>query len=142
MTTFTYGYLLNYYRSRNTVTSDNQVVPAFLWDAPQIKVSYQPPKPPYGRGFPGTLTVTGQNFSPNTDLLLTITNCGGGGLPCRTSVHTTQSYFYCPHYPQCRYYIGGEFYTTIPIYCGGDTTVTAQDGTGNELAIGATSLPC
>jgi hypothetical protein len=131
----------HHYRSRNSMVSQDLVVPAFPWDSPQINVRYQPPQPPFGRGFPGTLTITGTNFSPNEDLLLTITNCASGGIPCRTGAHTTKSFSYCNRW-DCRFYFGGEFHQTVPIFCGGDTTVTVQDPAGNVIATGTTSLPC
>jgi hypothetical protein len=128
-----------HYRSRGTPVSRDRIIPAFPWDPPQINLSYQPP---FISGFAGTLTITGQNFAPDVDLTLTITNCAEGGLPCKASAHTSKSFDYCPHPWSCRRYFGGEFHTTVPVLCGGDTTVTAQYPFGPVIATGTTGLPC
>src|SRR5215813_14889604 len=73
------------YQVRQIAALSDRVVAAFPWDPPQLtSVSYQSPS---GPGFPGTLTVKGQNFTPDADILLTIYNCDA--YPLRSSVHTT-----------------------------------------------------
>ncbi len=129
------------YRSRSIVVSSGPIVPAFSLNQPQIKVSYQPPQPPYGRGFPGTLRITGQNFAPDVNLLLTITNCAEGDFPVGL-VFTLQRAALLPESPELPLLLWGEFNKTIPIFCGGDTTVKVQDQAGDVKATGTTSLPC
>jgi len=128
------------YRSRQATPAQDRVVPAFPWDPPQINVSYQAPQPPLGEGFPGTLVITGENFAPDAEVTVTADNCSGA-FHDRTQVHTSPSFDYCPNPLFCRHYFGGEFSATIPCFCGGASSVTANDTVGN-FATGAADLPC
>jgi hypothetical protein len=121
-----------YHVTRLRVWSD-RVAAAFPWDPPQLTVSYRP-------GFPGTLTVSGQNFTPDVDVLLTISNCEVN--PYQFTVHTTKRFSYCPHPWNCRYYYGGDFTTAVGCYCGGTATVEAIDGQSGNTASAAAGLPC
>ena len=106
----------------------------------EITVTYQPPQPPLGPGFPGTLTIQGQNFASNVDVALTICNCDLTPFPI--TAHTSTS---------------GSFTTTATCNCGGGGTglacggpltitqaivlVTAQDTSGNTES-GSAANPC
>jgi hypothetical protein len=128
-----------YYCTGKTTTPFNGVVAAFPWDPPIINVTYQPPRPPFGRGFPGMLTVTGQNFNSDADVQLTINNCTVN--PYRLFVHTSKTLESCRHPWDCTLYLGGSFSMTVPCYCGGAAGVEAIDQSGNK-ANGTTGLPC
>jgi hypothetical protein len=94
---------------------------------PQISVTYQPPQYPYGHGFPGTLTVTGQNFTRDVDVLLTIDNCDVN--PYQFPVHTSAAL--------------GNFNKSVPCFCPGTATVKAVDTATGDQANGAANLvPC
>jgi len=117
---------------------------------PQINVTYQRPQPPFGQGFPGTLTITGQNFARNVEVTLTIDNCESSRL--RTTAYTSPDRFACLAVPPytCFTIPGGSFTTTVACYCGGPGTalcpvavacVEARDTSGN-IANGTTAIPC
>jgi hypothetical protein len=127
------------YRTHATPVSSDRIIPAGPGDPPQIKLSYQRPSIP---GFPGLLTITGQNFAADVDVALTLSNCAEGGISCRSSAHTSKPFNYCTHPWSCHRYLGGEFNTTVPILCGGDTTVTVQYPFGPPVATGTTGIPC
>jgi hypothetical protein len=129
------------YRSLATRASRDGVVPAFPWDPPQIGVSYQPPRPPFGEGFPGTLKITGQNFAADAAVVVSAGNCSEGGVAVMAEAHTSKSSSYCPNPLHCYYQFGGQFSVTVPCYCGGDSTATARDAAGN-VATGTVGLPC
>jgi len=94
--------------------------------APQISVTYQPPPYPYGHGFAGTLTVTGQNFTPGVDVTLTIHNCD-----------VTDYQFDVPTSA------AGNFNSSVPCLCPGTATVVAFDQATRYQANGAAALvPC
>jgi hypothetical protein len=115
---------------------------------PQINLSYQ-------GGNPGTLTVRGQNFAPDSDITLTICNCDLNA--SRAIAHTSQNQFVC-FKDHCFPIPGGSFTTTVACFCGPGGTgiacggppvinqsivmVNAQDGNGNTLANGTTANPC
>jgi len=124
--------------------------PSLCQPVPTIKVTYQPPQPPYGEGFPGTLTITGQNFAPDTDVTLTIDNCDFSAL--RTMVHTSSDRSACLAVPPytCFTIPGGSFTTSVSCFCGGSGTVLcpgavacveAQDLSG-DTAEGSTPINC
>jgi hypothetical protein len=116
--------------------------------SPQLSVSYRPPQPPEGQGFPGTLSIEGQNFAADVDVTLTICNCDLD--PYQLTVHTSPGGPFTP---------GGSF-TATPVTCncgpGGNglpcngppvinqaiVMVTAQDALGNTLASGSAANPC
>jgi len=129
------------YQVRQIAALSDRVVAAFPWDPPQLtSVSYQSPS---GPGFPGTLTVKGQNFTPDADILLTIYNCDA--YPLRSSVHTTKSFDLCwpPLHPRyCNRYFGGEFTTSVSCFCGGRASVESLDLQSGDTATGGTNLPC
>jgi hypothetical protein len=133
-----------------------EIAPWLCVISPELNVSYQPPQPPEGQGFPGTLTIEGQNFASDVDVTLTICNCDLD--PYRTIVHTSQDRYACLAVPPytCFTIPGGSFTTTVPCFCGGGTgiacggppvinqatvMVTAQDANGNS-ASGSTGNPC
>jgi hypothetical protein len=117
---------------------------------PSLSVTYQPPQPPFGKGFPGTLIITGNNFASNSDVTLTIDNCSA--FRERTMVHTSSDRSACLAVPPytCFTIPGGSFTTSIQCYCGGTGTplcpgavacVEAQDASGDK-ATGTTAIPC
>jgi hypothetical protein len=76
----------------------------------------------------------------NTDVTLTISNCDA--FPYRTLLHTTAACLNLfGRFVDCWWHFGGNFVATIPCYCGGSATVTAQDVYGNS-ASGTAPLPC
>src|SRR5262245_58612628 len=112
------------------------VRPAF-WplDPPEISVSWQP-------GNPGILTIAGDSFAPDSEVLLTIDNCDAW--PERTTVHTTSGgdpNQPCPDPRFCGLFVGGTFVESIPCYCGGSATVTAR-GQYGEIAQSSTAIDC
>jgi hypothetical protein len=133
------------YRSRHTGGASNNVVPAFPWDPPEISVTWQQPPYPFGRGFAGTLTITGQNFTPDADIHGRIHGCGA--FDYALSAHTSPSFDFCPHPWDCRHYFGGSFTTAVSCVCGGtasaplSASVEASDPAGNT-AVGAADIPC
>jgi hypothetical protein len=112
------------------------VRPAWIFfQFPEIKLSWQPSNVVAGQG---SLTIAGDSFPPDVDVMLTISNCSEGGIPCRKTVHTStgignKGRFYFP---------GGTFRTTVPMFCGGDTTVTAQSLVTSDRAQASTSVNC
>jgi hypothetical protein len=104
----------------------------------QLIVSYEPPQPPSGPGFDGTLTVQGQNFPP--EITLNICNCG-----------ETYQFMNMPT-------LEGSFTKQVPCGCGPGGSgltcngpkvinqavvmVTVQDASGNTLACGSAPNPC
>jgi hypothetical protein len=92
---------------------------------PQVHVTYQPPQPPYGHGFPGTLTVTGTNFTPGGKVHLRIDNCDA--FPYGFDVSAPI----------------GSFSTSVACYCPGTATVEAFDYATGLKGNGAAALvPC
>src|SRR5690348_5009097 len=69
------------HRFARTSSQIGEAFPAF-WpiDPPDITLTWQP--------FPSTLTITGENFAPDSDVLLTIDNCDA--FRDRTLAHTTK----------------------------------------------------
>lgn len=55
---------------------------------PQLTVTYQPPRPPFGMGFAGTLTIVGQYFAQNIDVSVKVCNCNQFG-PFVVDSHTS-----------------------------------------------------
>jgi len=134
-----------------------EIAPWLCVPSPRISVSYRPPQPPYGSGFPGTLTVQGQNFASDVDVTLNICNCDLN--PYQTIVHTSPDRYACLAVPPYTCYTipGGSFTTAVSCYCGGGGTglacggppvisqalvmVTARDQDGNT-AKGSAGNPC
>ena len=131
------------YLAHKTAAPSGEIISAGLFGPAQINVSYQPPPFPYGPGFPGTLTVSGQNFAASTEVTLTITNCDA--FPYQVQVPTGAFDVFCYHTPEgfrfCEIDPGGNFSATYPCYCGGFASVTAQDPF-NNTASGTANLPC
>jgi len=96
--------------------------------SPQLNVSYQPPQPPHGQGFPGTLTIEGQNFASGVDVTLNICNCDLN--PYQITAHTSADRMACLAVPPytCFRIPGGSFTTAVQCYCGGGGTGLACDG--------------
>ena len=132
--------------------------PWLCFPSPRLTVTYQPPQPPYGQGFPGTLTIEGQNFASDVDVTLNICNCDLN--PYQPTVHTSLDRQACLAVPPytCFTIPGGSFtYSTTQCFCGGGGTglacdgppvinqavvmVKAQDAHGNT-ANGTTANPC
>lgn len=128
-----------------------------LQPPPQITVAYQPPPPPYGSGFPGTLTITGQYFASNVDVKLAVCNCDVD--PVVIDAHTSSDRSACLAVPpyNCFTIAGGTFTATVSCYCGGGGTLLACDGPGGNagpvamvkavdavgnIAHGGTAIPC
>jgi hypothetical protein len=104
---------------------------------PQLSLSYQPPP---GPGFPGTLTVHGQNFASNVFVTLTICNCELNSERLTVQTSPGGSFTYTE---ACGCGPGGT-----GLACGGPPVinqaivmVTAQDTHGNS-ASGSTGNPC
>jgi hypothetical protein len=131
----------SYLTHKNAVPS-GEIISAGLFGPPHINVSYQPPPFPQGMGFPGTLTVSGQNFESNAEVTLTINNCDA--FPYQVQVLTDGWHEFCYEllgHRFCEISLGGNFTAAYPCYCGGVASVTAQDLSGNT-ASGTTNLPC
>jgi hypothetical protein len=111
-----------------------EILPSGLFGDAEMQLSWQRPAI---RGTPGVLTITGSNFSPNIDLRLRISNCSFGGVDCLAQVHTSSASskgrFFFP---------GGTFRTAVPVFCGGATTVTAQNPPTGDWAQASTNLTC
>lgn len=117
---------------------DSRVAPA-LWplDPPELNMSWQPRHPD-----PGRLAISGDSFAPDSDVLLTINNCDA--FPLRTMVHTSKGSDpsrRCPDPRFCGIGVGGTFSTTIPCWCGGLATVSAQ-GQYGETTQSIASIDC
>ena len=109
--------------------------PAWIFfQFPEIQLSWQPSNVIAGQG---NLTVTGDNFAPDVDVMLTISNCSYGGIPCRTQVHTSKGSVHGAFY-----FPGGTFRTTITMFCGGDSTVKAVSLTTPDQAQATTNMNC
>jgi len=128
------------YRSGPTGAPSGHIVAAALWDPPQISLAYIPPRPPFGTGFPGTLIVTGDNFTPNSTVHLEIENCSSDRLA--DDVGTTPSSQICRDPLHCYFSPGGHFDKGIPCFCGGTGTVTAIDATGPRATATVNLDPC
>lgn len=126
---------------------------------PQISVTYQPPQPPFGKGFPGTLTIVGRYFAPDIDVAVTVCNCESDPFPIDPSPHTSPDRSACLAVPPytCFTIPGGTFTATVSCSCGGGGLVAACDGPGGiagpvayvkavdhfgNTADGNTAIPC
>jgi hypothetical protein len=122
------------YRSGGSSNQRTGVRPAWIFGDPAMQLSWRPNSI---QDFPGTLTITGDNFPPNVDLILTISNCSEGGIPCRAEAHTssgvTVGRFFFP---------GGTFSTAVSVLCGGGTIVTAKDSITGESAQATSNIDC
>lgn len=122
---------------RNSTVSGHTsgIRPAWIFfQFPEIQLSWQPSSVIAGQG---NLTITGDSFAPDVDVMLTISNCSFGGVSCRSQVHTShgsvKGRFYFP---------GGTFRTTIPMFCGGDSTVKAVSLTTPDQAQATINVNC
>jgi len=129
------------YRTYPTASPSGHVVATALWDPPQISVTYIPPPYPYGHGFPGTLIVAGENFTPNSMVHLEIDNCHSG-LDATDVPTTPSSSGPCRDPLHCYWYPGGQFGTSIPCFCGGTATVAAIDASGPRATGTVDLVPC
>ena len=123
-----------HFRTNAASTHAAGVRPAWIFfQFPEIQLSWQPSNVVGGQG---SLTITGDSFAPDVDVMLTISNCSYGGIPCRTQVHTSKG-----GSKGRIYFPGGTFRTTIPVFCGGASTVTAQSLAG-DWAQANTNINC
>ena len=131
-----------HFRSTMGLESAVGIRPAWiLWQFSEIQLSWQPST--IVAGF-GDLTIKGDYFAPDADVMLTVSNCGPGGVPCRQPVHTSKGSSVCrPDRPwECFYFPGGSFQYTVPMGCGGDSTVNALDLTTGEQTQGSINVNC
>ena len=104
-----------------------------LCPVPSVNASWQ--SGPSGRG---TLTVSGGGFPASTQLAVTVYNCSA--FPYRQLVTTTPALHSCTPLG-CSQWFGGDFQVTFPCACGGEASVTANDGQG-DMANATVPIPC
>jgi hypothetical protein len=112
-----YGTSEHYY-FRQMHARSNSVIPVFPWDPPQITVTYHP----------SVLTITGQNFTPDANVLLRISGCDLNEFT--VPAHTTPSSELCSDPLHCIYSFGGSFTSAVVCFCGNRAVVSASDAAG------------
>ena len=124
-----------FFRSVRASMQKGGLHPAWIFfQFPEIQLSWRPSSVVAGQG---DLTITGDSFAPDVDVMLTISNCSYGGVSCRTQVHTSSG-----SSDKKIYFPGGTFRTTITMFCGGDSTVSAVSLTTPDRAQATVSVNC
>jgi hypothetical protein len=134
------------YLTQKIVTPSGAIIPSGLFGPPQINVSYQPPPYPADpKRSPGTLTITGQNFVPNSQVGLFIEGCLD---PPYVYYSTTDGFketcYEVLGHRRCAITFGGSFTYTTPriCTCPGTASVTAYDLSGNAASSATVDLRC